>query len=197
MGRNMFGPIRGSSDDDEWKGWWGDDPPYHHPVFVLTQHARESVTMQGGTTFHFVTDGVEAALAQAFEAAGGADVRIGGGASVIQQYLRAGLVDEMHVAIVPILIGGASGCSTISTARRTATSVSSWSSRPTSRMRASRAARRAALRTLAPSGAEPGAGNDRPRNSGTGGPNGCGMPHHAGALAPMVSFPPRRGTTPS
>ena len=105
MGRNMFGPIRGSWDDDEWKGWWGDEPPYHHPVFVLTHHPRAPITMNGGTTFHFVTDGIESALAQAFDAAGGEDVRIGGGASVVQQYLRAGLVDEMHLVIVPILLG--------------------------------------------------------------------------------------------
>ncbi len=105
MGRNMFGPIRGAWKDDEWKGWWGDDPPYHHPVFVLTHHAHEPIPMQGGTTFHFVTDGIEAALKRAFEAAGGGDVRIGGGAATVQQYLRAGLIDEMHVAIVPILLG--------------------------------------------------------------------------------------------
>ena len=105
MGRNMFGPIRGHWDDDEWKGWWGDEPPYHHPVFVLTHHPRAPIAMNGGTTFSFVTDGIESALAQAFEAAGGQDVRIGGGASAVQQYLRAGLVDEMHVVIVPILLG--------------------------------------------------------------------------------------------
>ena len=106
MGRNMFGPIRGSWDDDEWKGWWGDEPPYHHPVFVLTHHPRAPITMNGGTTFNFVTDGIESALAQAFDAAGGEDVRIGGGASTVRQYLRAGLVDEMHLAIVPILLRG-------------------------------------------------------------------------------------------
>jgi dihydrofolate reductase len=104
MGRNMFGPIRGEW-DDEWKGWWGDTPPYHHPVFVLTHHAREPIPMSGGTTFHFVTNGIQAALERAMEAANGADVRIGGGASTIQQYLRAGLVDEMHIVIVPILLG--------------------------------------------------------------------------------------------
>ena len=104
MGRNMFGPIRGEWTDD-WRGWWGDTPPYHHPVFVLTHHAHEPITMSGGTTFHFVTGGIEAALENAVEAANGADVRIGGGASTIQQYLRAGLVDEMHVVIVPILLG--------------------------------------------------------------------------------------------
>ncbi len=105
MGRNMFGPIRGPWTDDEWKGWWGDEPPYHHPVFVLTHHPRPSIPMEGGTTFHFVTDGIEAALEQAIEAAGGNDVRIGGGASTVQQYLRAGLVDELHLAISPVLLG--------------------------------------------------------------------------------------------
>jgi dihydrofolate reductase len=106
MGRNMFGPIRGEWDDDEWKGWWGDEPPYHHPVFVLTHHAREPIPMKGGTTFNFVTDGIESALAEAFDAAGGQDVRLGGGASAVRQYLRAGLLDEMHLAIVPILLRG-------------------------------------------------------------------------------------------
>jgi len=105
MGRNMFGPIRGQWPDDEWKGWWGDNPPYHHPVFVLTHHARAPITMQGGTTFNFVTDGIDAALEQAFAAADGQDVRLGGGASAIQQYLRADLIDEMHLAIVPVLLG--------------------------------------------------------------------------------------------
>ncbi len=106
MGRNMFGPIRGPWDNDEWNGWWGDNPPYHHPAFVLTHHPRPSITMQGGTTFNFVDDGIEAALEQALDAADGNDVRIGGGASTIQQYLRAGLIDDMHVVIVPILLGG-------------------------------------------------------------------------------------------
>jgi len=105
MGRNMFSPVRGPWPDDSWKGWWGDDPPFHHPVFVLTHHARESIQMQGGTTFHFVTDGIEAALERAKEAAGGKDVRIGGGAATVKQYLDAALIDEMHVAIVPILLG--------------------------------------------------------------------------------------------
>jgi dihydrofolate reductase len=105
MGRNMFGPIRGPWENEEWTGWWGEDPPYHHPVFVLTHHPRPSIPMQGGTTFHFVDDGIESALEQAFAAADGKDVRIGGGAGTIQQYLRAGLIDDLHVAIVPILIG--------------------------------------------------------------------------------------------
>ena len=106
MGRNMFGPIRGEWPDDAWRGWWGDEPPYHHPVFVLTHHPRGPIPMQGGTTFHFVDGGIEAALEQAFDAADGKDVRLGGGMSTIQQYLRAGLIDEMHVAIVPVLLGG-------------------------------------------------------------------------------------------
>jgi dihydrofolate reductase len=105
MGRNMFGPIRGEWGDDSWTGWWGDNPPFHHPVFVLTHHPRASITMRGGTTFHFVNDGIHAALERAFDAAGGDDVRLGGGSAAIQQYLRAGLIDEMHLAIVPILLG--------------------------------------------------------------------------------------------
>ena len=105
MGRNMFGPIRGPWGDDNWKGWWGDDPPFHHPVFVLTHHARPSITMRGGTTIHFVTDGIRAALDRALEAADGNDVGVGGGAATIQQYLRAGLIDEMHLVMVPILLG--------------------------------------------------------------------------------------------
>ena len=106
MGRNMFGPIRGPWGDDEWRGWWGDNPPYHHPVFVLTHHSHPPIPMEGGTTFNFVTDGIETALAQARVAAEGKDIRLGGGAATIQQYLRAGLVDEMHLAIAPILLGG-------------------------------------------------------------------------------------------
>jgi len=106
MGRNMFGPIRGLWGDSDWTGWWGDNPPYHHPVFVLTHHPRPPITMAGGTTFHFVDDGIEAALQRAFDAAGGQDVRLGGGVATIQQYLRAGLIDELHLAIVPVLLGG-------------------------------------------------------------------------------------------
>jgi dihydrofolate reductase len=106
MGRNMFGPTREDWGGDDWKGWWGDDPPFHHQVFVLTHHPRESIPMQGGTTFHFVTDGIEAALERAFEAADGEDVRLGGGAATVQQYLRAGLIDDMHLVIVPVLLGG-------------------------------------------------------------------------------------------
>lgn len=105
MGRNMFGPIRGPWPDANWKGWWGDTPPYHTPVFILTHHTRESVTMDGGTTFHFVTDGIHSALERATETANGQDVRLGGGIATIRQYLRAGLVDEIHLAISPILLG--------------------------------------------------------------------------------------------
>lgn len=105
MGRNMFGPIRGPWGDDDWSGWWGDDPPYHHDVFVLTHHAHPPIPKDGGTTFYFVTDGIEAALERAVEAAAGADVRLGGGASTVQQYLRAGLVDVLGLAVVPILLG--------------------------------------------------------------------------------------------
>jgi dihydrofolate reductase len=105
LGRNMFGPVRGQWPDDEWKGWWGDEPPYHVDVFVLTHHARAPLAMKGGTTFHFVTDGIEAALERARRAAGGKDVRLGGGVSTIRQYLQAGLVDEMHLAIAPVLLG--------------------------------------------------------------------------------------------
>jgi dihydrofolate reductase len=105
LGRNMFGPVRGPWLDDSWKGWWGDTPPYHTPVFVLTHHARPDLVMQGGTTFHFVTDGIESALQRAREAAQGKDVRIGGGVSTIRQYLSAGHIDEMHLAISPVLMG--------------------------------------------------------------------------------------------
>lgn len=105
MGRNMFGPIRGPWPNDEWKGWWGPNPPYHVPVFVLTKHEREPLTMEGDTTFYFVTDGIESALEQAKKAANGKDIRIGGGASTIRQFLQAGLVDEMHLVVSPIFIG--------------------------------------------------------------------------------------------
>ena len=105
MGRNMFGPVRGDWPDESWTGWWGPNPPYHHPVFVLTNHPRESLAMEGGTTFHFVTDGIESARRQAFEAAEGLDVRLGGGVSTIQQYLRAGHVDYLHLVIAPVLLG--------------------------------------------------------------------------------------------
>ena len=105
IGRNMFGPIRGEWPDGNWKGWWGGNPPYHVPVFVLSHHARASIPMAGGTTFHFVTDGIQAALARAQEAANGQDIRLGGGVATIQQYLRARLIDEMHLAIAPTLLG--------------------------------------------------------------------------------------------
>lgn len=105
LGRNMFGPIRGDWPDDTWKGWWGDNPPYHVPVFVLTHHARAPIAMAGGTTFHFVTDGIHSALSQARKAAGGKDVRVGGGVATIQQYLRERLIDELHFAIAPIVLG--------------------------------------------------------------------------------------------
>lgn len=106
MGRNMFGGGPGPWGEDPWQGWWGEDPPFHTPVFVLTHHPREPLPKQGGTTFHFVTDGVEAALEQAKEAAAGKDVRLGGGAEVAQQYLKAGLIDELQLNLVPILLGG-------------------------------------------------------------------------------------------
>ncbi|MCJ0762227.1 dihydrofolate reductase family protein [Variovorax terrae] len=105
LGRNMFGPIRGPWPDDHWKGWWGEEPPYHTPVFVLTHHPRPSLAMAGGTEFHFVTGGIHAALAQATAAANGRDVRLGGGVSTIRQYVRAGLVDELHLAVRPVWLG--------------------------------------------------------------------------------------------
>lgn len=105
LGRNMFGPVRGPWPDESWRGWWGDNPVYHVPVFVLTHHARPPLVMEGGTTFHFVTEGIEVALARAREAAQGKDVRVGGGVNVIQQYLRQRLIDEMHIAISPVLLG--------------------------------------------------------------------------------------------
>lgn len=106
LGRNMFGPVRGPWPDDQWQGWWGDNPPYHVPVFVLTHHARPSIEMAGGTTFHFVTDGIHKALERAKEAAGAKDIRIGGGPATIRQYLEAGLIDRLHLAIAPALLGG-------------------------------------------------------------------------------------------
>ena len=106
MGRNMFGPPQGGDwVDDTWKGWWGDNPPYHGPVFVLTHYPRAPMTMEGGTTFHFVTDGIHAALKRAIEAAHGKDIRLAGGVATIRQYLQAGLIDQLHLAIAPILLG--------------------------------------------------------------------------------------------
>ena len=105
IGRNMFGPVRGAWPDNGWKGWWGDDPPFHAPTFVLTHHERDSLVMEGGTTFHFVTGGIHEALRMAKEIAGGKDVKIGGGASVVRQYLQAGLIDAMHLAFAPTLLG--------------------------------------------------------------------------------------------
>jgi dihydrofolate reductase len=105
LGRNMFGPVRGAWADDTWKGWWGENPPYHTPVFVLTHHARKPIEMAGGTIFHFVTDGIHAALKRATEAAKGQDIRLGGGVATIRQYLQAGLIDEMHLAVSPVVLG--------------------------------------------------------------------------------------------
>jgi dihydrofolate reductase len=105
LGRNMFGPVRGPWPDESWRGWWGEEPPYHVPVFVLTHHPRPSLTMEGGTTFHFVTEGIHAALAQAKAAAGDLDVRLGGGVATVRQYLQAQLIDELHLAIRPMLLG--------------------------------------------------------------------------------------------
>jgi len=105
LGRNMFGPIRGPWPDNAWNGWWGSNPPYHVPVFILTHHARPSITMEGGTTFHFITDGIHAALKRATEAAGGKDVRLGGGVATLRQYFQARLVDEAHFAISPVVLG--------------------------------------------------------------------------------------------
>jgi dihydrofolate reductase len=105
LGRNMFGPVRGPWPDDSWKGWWGEEPPYHVPTFVLTHHSRRPLAMKGGTTFHFVTDGIHSAFERAKDAAKDRDVRIGGGVATIQQYLRARLIDELHLAVRPILMG--------------------------------------------------------------------------------------------
>ena len=106
MGRNMFGPVRGPWPDESWRGWWGEDPPYHHPVFVLTHHEREPLAMDGGTTFYFVTDGIASALKRAGDAAQGQDIGLAGGASVANQYLASGLVDEIDVSISPVILGG-------------------------------------------------------------------------------------------
>jgi dihydrofolate reductase len=105
LGRNMFGPLRGAWPDESWKGWWGDNPPYHTPVFVLTHHARPSLVMAGGTTFHFVTEGISVALQRARAAAGGQDVRLGGGVATIREYLKEGLIDELHLVLSPVLLG--------------------------------------------------------------------------------------------
>jgi dihydrofolate reductase len=106
MGRNMFGPVRGSWGDGSWRGWWGEDPPFHHPVFVLTNHPREPLEMQGGTTFNFVSEGIDSALSQARAAAQGRDVALAGGASAVNQYLAAGLVDELDISVAPLILGG-------------------------------------------------------------------------------------------
>ena len=105
LGRNMFGPIRGAWPDEQWKGWWGSNPPYHAPTFVLTHHARAPIEMEGGTTFHFVTDGIESALRRAREAAGSKDIKIGGGVATARQYIQAGVVDEIHLAVAPVVLG--------------------------------------------------------------------------------------------
>src|SRR2546423_10561881 len=105
LGRNMFGPVRGAWPDESWQGWWGDEPPYHTPVFVLTHHPRATLEMKGGTVFHFVTDGIEAALERAKAAAKGKDVRLGGGVATVRQYLQARLIDELHLAMRPVLLG--------------------------------------------------------------------------------------------
>jgi len=105
LGRNMFGPVRGEWPDESWRGWWGDNPPYHAPTFILTHHPRAPIAMQGGTTFHFVTDGIDAALERARAAAGDLDVKIGGGVSTVRQYLQGGLLDELHLAVSPVMLG--------------------------------------------------------------------------------------------
>jgi dihydrofolate reductase len=105
LGRNMFGPIRGAWPDEAWKGWWGDNPPYHAPTYILTHYERPSIELEGGTTFHFVTDGIESALRQARAAAGDKDVKIGGGVDTVRQYLQAGLIDDMHLALAPVVLG--------------------------------------------------------------------------------------------
>ena len=105
LGRNMFGPIRGDWPDDAWKGWWGDNPPYHAPTWILTHHPRESIVMEGGTVFHFASDGIDSAMRQARAAAGDLDVKIGGGVSTVRQYLLAGVIDELHYAVSPVVLG--------------------------------------------------------------------------------------------
>ena len=105
MGRNMFGPIRGNWPDDIWRGWWGENPPFHCPVFVLTNHARKPIEMEGGTTFHFVTGGIHAALQLAKDAAKEMDIRLGGGVNTIRQYLKEALIDEIHLAITSVILG--------------------------------------------------------------------------------------------
>ena len=105
LGRNMFGPVRGPWPDDSWQGWWSSNPPYHCPVYILTHYERDPVTMEGGTTFHFVTDGIHSALERAMTAANGKDVRLGGGVATVRQYLQAGLIDELHIAVSPVLLG--------------------------------------------------------------------------------------------
>jgi dihydrofolate reductase len=105
LGRNMFGPVRGDWPDESWKGWWGDNPPYHAPTFILTHYPRDPIVMEGGTTFHFITTGIEAALGKAKTAAGGRDIKIGGGVSTVKQYLAAGLIDELHFAVAPVVLG--------------------------------------------------------------------------------------------
>src|SRR4051794_18544025 len=134
MGRNMFGPIGGGDwGDGQWKGWWGDDPPYHYDVFIVTHHARERVEMEGGTTYHFVTDGIESALERAREAAGGKDVMLWGGAQTVNQYLAAGLLDELELHVTPVLLGAALASSTTSGAPTSGSSSSGQSRGPASR----------------------------------------------------------------
>jgi dihydrofolate reductase len=134
MRRNMFGPVHGGAwGDEHWTGWWGDNPPYHYPVFILTHHPRDPVEMEGGTTFHLVTDGIESALEQAREAAGGKDGMLRGGANIAQQYLAAGLLDELELHVVPVLLGDGARLSTTSGTRRCSLSRSGPSRRPASR----------------------------------------------------------------
>ncbi len=132
MGRNMFGG-EGPWGEEPWDGWWGDEPPFHMPVFIVTHHSREPVAKEGGTTYTFVTDGIESALEQAREAAGGKDVALAGGANIAQQYLKAGLIDELELHVVPSSSEPAPGCSTTSRTRRSGSSAPAWSRRPASR----------------------------------------------------------------